>query len=242
MTIVMSSTPRRTLGDQVFDALFREIMTGEVPVGAALLPERSLADRHSVNRQVVREAVKRLEQLGLVSCGQGDGNRVRDWREVGGFDLLPLLAAYSIEVPGELADLLVRSLLEMRMAIGVDAARLAALRCDPEVAAKLRDLSLAMSRARDLEERSIAGWKFWTALIDGSDNIAYRLHFNTLANASVSISQLIGSSLQPSTGDADGHRRLAAAIAAGDPAGASEAAAVLLRQRVRDILPEPASS
>jgi GntR family transcriptional regulator, transcriptional repressor for pyruvate dehydrogenase complex len=232
MTNGNSAASRRTLGDRVFDDLFAQILRGDVPVGDALLPERALAEKHGVNRQVVREAVKRLEQLGLVSCGQGDGNRVRDWRETGGFDLLPMLISHSIDVPSDLADRLVRSLLEMRMAIGTDAARLAALRADPNVASSLRDLGLRMARARSTDERVALSVNFWSELIDGSGNIAYRLHFNTITNASAEVSQLVGAALLPSTGDADGYRRLAAAIAAGDPVAAAEAAAVLLRQRM----------
>jgi GntR family transcriptional regulator, transcriptional repressor for pyruvate dehydrogenase complex len=237
MTNGENHTSRRTLGDQVFDTLFREILAGDVPIGGALLPERALAERHGVNRQVVREAVKRLEQLGLVSCGQGDGNRVRDWRVTGGFDLLPLLAAHSVEVPGSLADQLVRSLLEMRMAIGTDAARLAAVRADPSIGVRLRELGLRMSRTRSTEESVAISAAFWSELIDASGNIAYRLHFNTLTNASEAIATLVGSALMPSLGDADGHGRLADAVAAGDAAAAVEAAAVLLRQRMPDRAP-----
>jgi GntR family transcriptional regulator, transcriptional repressor for pyruvate dehydrogenase complex len=231
-----SAQARRTLGDGVFDDLFAQIIGDEVAVGAALLPERALAEKHGVNRQVVREAVKRLEQLGLVSCGQGDGNRVRDWRETGGFDLLPMLISHSIAVPSDLADRLARSLLEMRMAIGTDAARLAALRIEDTLASTLRELGVRMANARTAAERAALSSQFWSVLIDASGNIAYRLHYNTITNASNEVAQLIGSVLLPSAGDADGYRRLAAAIAAGDPSAAAEAASVLLRQRMPDRL------
>ena len=41
-----------------------------------------------MNMASVREAVKRLEQLGLVEARQGDAMRVRDWRDDGGLDVV----------------------------------------------------------------------------------------------------------------------------------------------------------
>ena len=44
---------------------------------AKLPPERKLAEDLGVNRASLREAIKALEQMGLVKTRQGDGTRPR---------------------------------------------------------------------------------------------------------------------------------------------------------------------
>ena len=78
-----------------------------------------------VNRHAVREAVKRLQQAGLVEVSQGGATSVLDWRSNGGLDLLSHL---SLRSSGRVDPKVVRSALEMRISIGADAARLCARR------------------------------------------------------------------------------------------------------------------
>ena len=73
---------------------------------------------------MVREALGRLEQLGLVRIVQGGGTRVLDFRRTAGLDLLAVLADHADAVDGSLEPL--RAALEMRAGIGVDVARLCA--------------------------------------------------------------------------------------------------------------------
>ena len=49
-----------------------------------------LCDAFAVNRGAVREALKRLEQIRLVSMHQGGRTRARDWREAAG-DMVPVV-------------------------------------------------------------------------------------------------------------------------------------------------------
>src|SRR5207244_3420641 len=84
-----------------------------------------------VNRHAVREAVKRLQQAGLVHVAQGGATRVLPWRESGGLELLA-----DLPIPdGPQGAAIVRGILEMRESIGVDAAR----RCATRVPAELAD-------------------------------------------------------------------------------------------------------
>ena len=57
--------------------LMRDIDTGRYKVGALLPPENSLADRYGVSRHTVREAIRRLADMGLISRHQGIGTRVK---------------------------------------------------------------------------------------------------------------------------------------------------------------------
>lgn len=62
---------------QLTDTLLHEIEIGRFPVGSLLPPEPQLCQRFGVSRHTVREAVRRLAEMGLVSRHQGVGTLVR---------------------------------------------------------------------------------------------------------------------------------------------------------------------
>lgn len=62
----MVTKPTGTLVDRVFDQIFEMIVHGEITFGGTL-NEAALADRFAVSRGPVREAIKRLQGLGLVT-------------------------------------------------------------------------------------------------------------------------------------------------------------------------------
>jgi GntR family transcriptional regulator, galactonate operon transcriptional repressor len=70
--------PRRParLGTAVVDALVDRVVSGELAPGTLLPIEPRLCEAFSVSRTVIREAVKILEQKGLVHIKQGQGTRV----------------------------------------------------------------------------------------------------------------------------------------------------------------------
>jgi len=68
--------PRRALPEAVADQLRSDILRGKFRPGDRLPTERELAVQLQVNRSSVREALKKLEQLRLVSIQQGSGIRV----------------------------------------------------------------------------------------------------------------------------------------------------------------------
>ncbi len=74
MTTLSSSSPRY---QQVTAILQRDIESGLYPVGSLLPPEPQLCQQFAVSRHTVREAVRALCDLGLVSRHQGVGTRVR---------------------------------------------------------------------------------------------------------------------------------------------------------------------
>jgi len=59
--------------ERVTRILLRQIIRGTISVGAKLPTERALAAEFQVNRATVREALRYLENLGLVAIRQGDG-------------------------------------------------------------------------------------------------------------------------------------------------------------------------
>ncbi len=59
------------------DMLLRDIEAGKYKVGGMLPPELELCGRYGVSRHTVREAIRRLADMGLISRRQGVGTRVK---------------------------------------------------------------------------------------------------------------------------------------------------------------------
>lgn len=72
--VVASSGPS-TVADRIFDQLRRAIVAGEIPAGSKL-SEPVLAERYSVSRGPLREAIGRLESTNLVERRANVGARV----------------------------------------------------------------------------------------------------------------------------------------------------------------------
>jgi len=62
---------------QLADTLIRDIEAEKYRVGALLPTEFELSDRYGVSRHTVREAFRRLADMGLISRRQGVGTRVQ---------------------------------------------------------------------------------------------------------------------------------------------------------------------
>ena len=104
-----------------------EHLRAEILAGAETLPsERRLSEELGASRHAVREALKRLQQAGLIRISQGGATRVRDWRRHGGLELLLELGERAREALG-----LERAVMEMRASVGADAARRCAPRATP---------------------------------------------------------------------------------------------------------------
>lgn len=223
---------RRSVSDAVFDQLVAQIVGGAYPVGSSLPAERSLTEVFGVNRQAVREALKRLSQAGLVEIQQGGPTRVADFRSSGGLDLLPELL---ISSTGVVDVAVARSVMEMRACLGPDAARLSALRAVPAVVEDLQAVVETMDATDDLAALAALDWQFWGLVIDGSDNVAYRLALNSLRDAATSLGTALHQVRSAELRDHRGRRRIADAIAAGKPDAAERAARALLTRGTAEI-------
>ena len=209
------------LPDAVYSALSAQILRGELQPGDALPSERLLAEEYGVNRHAIREAMKRLQQAGLVRVSHGGATRVLDWRSTGGLDLLTQLSGAD-----GLGPELVRSALEMRLCIGTDAAHRCAQRAPAPLVAELREL-VAAEPAGD-EQAADAYERLWALVVGGADNLAYQLALNSLLAASRPF-DLRGRSL-PEARDRETLVALVEAIAAGE-ADTAEAIARDLLER-----------
>lgn len=174
----VAAVRNRSLADGVFAQLVDEILGGRYQPGMSLPPERALTQLYRVNRHVIREALKRLEQLGLVATAQGEGTRVLDYRSSGGVAVLPLLGQHLAGT----ADgfLLWRSVSEMRAAMAADMVRLCALRASAQVRDDLCAIAAELEAASESASLYNLEVRFWYRIADGCENLAYRLALNGL--------------------------------------------------------------
>jgi DNA-binding FadR family transcriptional regulator len=212
----------RSLPDQIFARLLGAIVAGEHPPGAALASERQLTAELAVNRHVVREALKRLEQVGLVKISQGGATRVCDFRRTAGLDLLALIAEHGEALEGVLP--LLGDGLQMRAGIGADLARLAARRATPAQRMAITTTAEDLARATTRDAQSRIDRRFWQLLLDAAGNLAYQLAFNSLIRAVDAIPDFHADWLAAELASGDHRRPIAAAVAAGDPEAAAYAA------------------
>ncbi|OAM79979.1 GntR family transcriptional regulator [Devosia elaeis] len=111
-----------TLVGQVAEALRDAIATGPYKPGDKLPSEARIAEQHGVSRTVVREAIASLRSDGLVEPRRGAGVFVLEPAE-------PVPPPFQNIDPGRLSSII--ALLELRTAVEVEAAGLAANRRSP---------------------------------------------------------------------------------------------------------------
>jgi GntR family transcriptional regulator, transcriptional repressor for pyruvate dehydrogenase complex len=219
----------RSLGDQVFDQLAAEIMAERYPQGTSLPAERSLAEIFGVNRHVVREALKRLEQLGLVSISRAGGAQVTDFKRKAGLEVLAMMAEHA---HGEQMNKYLLSVLEMRALIGIDVVRLCALRASDEVKGALLSLAATMRTTTSDDALFDLEVRFWEKLHEGADNIAYRLAFNSLVRGAYAMGPMAVQWSLAEIRASDFRGPLADAIAAGRADEAEAMTARLMRDAI----------
>jgi GntR family transcriptional repressor for pyruvate dehydrogenase complex len=219
-----STSVEATVSSRIHAQLRREILAGRYAVDEALPSERKLSEELGASRHAVREALKRLQQAGLVAISQGGATRVRDWRHHGGLELLLELAADG-DAPPELHA--ARAGMEMRACVGADAARRAATRMSAHERADLRARAEQLAVVEDPAARNAHYEVLWNLIVDGSQNIAYRLALTTLV-AGQRLASVAPEAVAAELGDTGAIRALARAVAEGD--------AELAQSRARDLL------
>ena len=170
-TVPFRPPQRRRIHEEVAEQLRDAILDGRIAAGAKLPPERELAVEFQVNRTSVREAIKVLEGLGLVSVRQGDGATVQPLTEAS-FDVLAPLVFRGGRVDAaafvEVMEVMIPLLYEM--------ARLALDRHRPEQIDELRRLRDVMADvALVAEDRFAAGRDVLVLLSDMTGNRIWQM-------------------------------------------------------------------
>jgi DNA-binding FadR family transcriptional regulator len=209
------------LASAVTAELVQRIVRGVHPSGTPLPPEPALCETFSVSRTVVREAVKMLQEKGLVQVRQGTGTMVTPATMWNMLDELVLAASIAEdESLGILDDLVVtRRLLES------DMADVAARVATDDVVERLRTL---VDRMDDLVDDHVVYAEhdraFHDVIMQTSGNRLARAVVRALESQVVHTVRYMGQPKRDQVVASNrGHRRVYERIAAHDPSGAAEA-------------------
>ena len=74
----MNEPTHQHAADRVFDAVATAVLNGEIAPGTPIPAERLLAEQHGTSRIIVRQAVHRLADYGLLQTHQGSATIARD--------------------------------------------------------------------------------------------------------------------------------------------------------------------
>lgn len=173
----------------VFVARFEDlILSGRLSIGERLPSERELAVKLGVSRPVVHDGLMELLSKGLVSMKPRVGTVVNDYRRQGSLAILASLVDYH---NGRLDPRLFGSLVEMRMLIEVETARLAARRRGPEHLEGLNELLEEEGRVgpRDPERVAEVDFRFHHLIAMATDNLIYPLLLNSFRRIYTSLTQ-----------------------------------------------------
>ena len=216
--------PGMPLAEQLAGLLETEIRSGRLQVGQKLPTEAALVAQFGVSRTVVREAISRLRSLGLLDARQGSGVYVLE----PGFE--PLNFDRSQAASREA----VSQIVEVRRALEAEVAELAAQRRSEAdivaIRAALQAIAEAAAAGRDgVEEdvcfhRAIAHATRNPFLISTLDYLAQFLRGATRVTRANEARRLDFTQAVEQE-----HADIVAAIAAGDPQAARQAAARHMR-------------
>lgn len=222
---------RRSLAADVFHQLRARIVGGDVRPGATLPAERTLATMLRVNRNAVREGLKRLEQAGLVAIQQGGPTRVLDFRRTAGLELIGTLL---VRRDGSIATDVVRGLVELRSVLAPAVGRFAAERRTDENVEAIRAVVASMREAAgDVPRLARLALDFWSPVVAATKNVAFELAFNSLSLSYGAVVDQLSHVMQDEASATDDYAALAEAIARGDGPGAAARAVAITGRGAR---------
>jgi DNA-binding FadR family transcriptional regulator len=164
------------VAQRVFATLLESLLAGRYVAGEKLPPQRTLAVDLGVTMTALREALKRLEQMGLIEVRHGDAMRVRDWRAHGGLDVIAHLLLRS----GGIDARVLHDVLEARTLMLREIATLAAERRSPEQAARLLELAGSLAQASDDAAAQAIDFAFFTEVAQAASNLVFLLILNSI--------------------------------------------------------------
>lgn len=208
-----------SLVEKVATELSEAIITNRLVRGTRLPSERDLGDQFGVSRTVIREAVRSLAARGLVSVTSGRGV------EVVGVDAKAVVDSLRLFLRGtESFD--VQQIIEIRGAVEVATAGLAALRANPDDIANLVDLCdrhEAFLAEGDYASASRVDFEFHRALVSASGNDLFLVMLDSVGDMLREVRDRAYP--KPGVGETGlrEHREILEFVRSGDDAGARDA-------------------
>jgi len=172
---------RQSVVDAVADRLRGDILSGRLRPGVRLPSERELSLALGVNRLTLRASLARLEALGLITTRHGAGTVVASWRERAGLEMLGTLVR-GLKPSDPTWHELVRSTLEIRRILAVEAIGLAAERhTEGDLAAIANAARVLCDHADDPVAFARADLAFMRSVCKAARNVGLELFLNTFA-------------------------------------------------------------
>jgi GntR family transcriptional repressor for pyruvate dehydrogenase complex len=208
--------------DLIVEEIWKMILEGKLKPGDRLPPEFKLVERFHVSKAVLCEALQTLEKYGHITRKRGPG---------GGSVVLDIAPTMGISVLANYLSLTLLSLsdlMQARQLIEPVIAETAALHVSPEGAERISTLLAAHEEDFRTHGGSKRGWEFYILLADLTGNRLLKVVEELLmrlfmdAEFSLSIGD-VGMTPEEIAYNAEvlpANRRIAAAVLAGDPAGA----------------------
>lgn len=220
----MSQADRKGRAEQIVASLRGRVLAEELAAGERLPGERQLAEQLGTNRNTLREALRGLEGLGLVTVRHGQGVTVEDFRRTGGLQLVPY---FLLEGRNPIERLRVfQDLLYLRRALLAEAVVLAAGRGGPAAAPELWSLLAAVGRAvkaGSATDAMRADLALYRAIADATGSLALVWAFNSFHDLFEAGLQRLADFWGASDGYLAGLRQVVECIVAGEGPGAREA-------------------
>jgi GntR family transcriptional repressor for pyruvate dehydrogenase complex len=196
--------------------------------GDRLMPERQLAEVLGVSRTSIRQALAALQAVGLVDIRHGDGVYLRSAPH----DVRPEIDAQLHSSDGVLVGVM-----EVREALEVQIARLAAARRTDADLAALRDAIEAMGTAIEAgRDPAASDEQFHAALAAAAGNPMLLDLMHQIAEPIALTRRASLARAGQSRRSLDGHQRILDAITAGDP----DAAMTAMREHLLAVAAPPA--
>lgn len=161
---------RQRIDEQIATSIVEAVLDGTFPPGTALPPERELAEQLGVNRTSLRQALARLQHMGLVEARQGSGNVVHD----PGTLTHPAMVEALVR---RLGPTFLLELLEIRDVLGAYIGRAAAERGTPDAFRALHSALAAVEASDSITARQASDLAYFEVLIHATGNRALALMY-----------------------------------------------------------------
>ena len=178
MQIAIEPLKVQSLKDACVSRLEQLILSGELKIGEQLPSERDFALRIGVSRPVLHAALVDLDSKGLVQIIPRRGVFVNDFRRSGSLAILGSLLTYH---DGNLDPAFIRSLIDMRLLVETETARLAALNRTGQQLAEFCTILEDEARPACGDPHNLTGldFSFHLSIAIASGNLVYPLIINS---------------------------------------------------------------
>jgi len=186
MNTVIEPIQVQSLKEACVARLEQMILSGELKIGERLPSERDFASRLNVSRPVLHQALVDLEAKGLVQIIPRRGVFISDYRRDGSLAMLSSLLSYH---NGELAPDFGQSMLDMRMLLETETARLASQNRTDQHLVEFQTILKQELEAADSDPQTLTDldFAFHLAIAIASGNLVYPLIINSFKGVYTSL-------------------------------------------------------